>query len=368
MTEIKLTILHTESSTGWGGQEIRIVNEALGMLKRGHRVCIAAPVQSVILRKAGDAGIPSFPLPFRKKNLPDICRLGKIIKREKVDIVNTHSSSDSWVATIAAGFSGSTPLVLRTRHLSTPISGNFLSRLIYNRLPDAVITTGEEIRRRMINVNRFDGGKIVSIPTGVDTERFDPEKVTAGPRSNGFSIGMVSVLRSWKGHKYLLEAAPSILKELPEANFYIVGDGPMSQNIRNMIRELSLEDKVLMLGHRDDIPEILASMDVLVHPSYGHEGVPQSVLQAMAMERPVVASDAGAVREIVIDGKTGFLIEPENPEQIARKVCELYYDPELRTKFGKEGRRLVEQNYSVGPMLDKIESLYERLLKSKKGM
>jgi len=363
-----LNILHTEASLGWGGQEIRIINESLGMLKRGHRVYIAAPRESTIYRKAKTADIPVFHLPFKKQNPSDILKVASLIRENLINIVNTHSSSDSWVATIAARLSRPKPLILRTRHLSTPIGKNPLSTLIYDILPDAVITTGEEIRQRMITYNRFDGDRIFSIPTGVDMERFNPATVIPSIKPNGFSIGMVSVLRSWKGHKYFIEAVPAILSIIPDSFFYIVGDGPQFQNIKKTIKDLSLEHKILMLGHRDDIPRILASLDVIVHPSYANEGVPQSLLQAMAMEKPVIASDAGAIKEIVIDKKTGFLIDPKNPEQLAEKVISLYKAPVLRIQFGKNGRKMVEKDFSIENMLDKIESLYARLLQNKKSL
>ncbi|MFZ6016104.1 MAG: glycosyltransferase family 4 protein [Nitrospirota bacterium] len=359
----RLNILHTESSLGWGGQEIRIINESLGMLKRGHRVIIAAQPESKIIRRAQEIGLDVEAVTMKRAWSPaSIFSILLIIKQYEVDILNTHSSRDSWIGTIAARLSRLKPFILRTRHLSTPIGRNPLSRLIYNILPDGVITTGDEIKQRMIKYNHFDGEKIFPIPTGVDIEHFNPVRVSASIHSKGFSIGMVSVLRSWKGHRYFIEAVPAILCVIPDSLFYIVGDGPQFQNIRDMIKESSLEDKVLMLGHRDDIPEILASLDVIVHPSYANEGVPQSILQAMAMEKPVVASDAGSIKDVIIDKETGFLIEPKNHEQLAEKVIELYKNPELRIKFGKEGRKLVEKDYSTEKMLDKIESLYERLL------
>lgn len=388
-----ITILHTESSMGWGGQEIRIMQESLGMMKRGYRVIIAAPEQSTIFKKGKEAGVEVFPAYFQKKNPGSVVKMASLINREKVGIVNTHSSSDSWISTFAAKLSRVKPGIIRTRHLSTPISRSVLSRLIYDKLPDAVITTGGEIRERMIHHNGFDGSKIFSIPTGVDLERFNPEKVKPaqlknpthlpnkshpslppftkggqggikdGKQGGFFPIGMIGVLRSWKGHRYLIDAVPAILKAVPDSFFYIAGDGPQFQNIKDMIKDSSLEDKVLMLGHREDIPEILASLDVVVHPSYANEGVPQSILQAMAMEKPVVASDAGAIKEIVIDGETGFLTAPKNPGQLAEKVIELYRNPELRIKFGKAGRRLIEKSYSFENMLDKIEALYERLFR-----
>ncbi len=383
------TILHTEASMDWGGQEIRIIQESLGMIRRGYRVIIAAPEKSTIFKKGKEAGVEVFPAHFQKRNPISVLKLLSLINKERPNIVNTHSSSDSWVLTFAAKLSKVKPKIIRTRHLSTPISRSILSRLIYDILPDALITTGGEIRERMIHHNGFDGSKIFSIPTGIDLERFNPAKTEpalknpphphgqsppftkggqGGIKHNGreglidnFSVGMVGVLRSWKGHRYFIETIPEILEKIPGSVFYIVGDGPQRENIKNLIRELSLQERILMLGHREDIPEILTSLDVVVHPSYANEGVPQSILQALAMEKPVVASDAGAIKEIIIDKETGFLTEPKNPGKLGEKVIELYKYPELRIKFGKAGRRLVEKSYSFEGMLDKIESLYERL-------
>jgi glycosyltransferase involved in cell wall biosynthesis len=228
-------------------------------------------------------------------------------------------------------------------------------------LPDAIITTGEEIRQGMINDNGYNAVKIFSIPTGIDIERFNPEKVRPAFLTNGFSIGMVGVLRSWKGHRFFIEAIPEILGSVADAHFFIIGDGPQYENIKKLLSGQPFEDRVLMLGHREDIPEVLASLDVLVHPSYANEGIPQSVLQAMAMEKPVVASDAGAIKEAVIDGSTGFLIPSGNAHEIALKAISLYKTPELGKAFGIEGRRLVEKMYSFDGMLDKIEMLYDSL-------
>lgn len=357
-----LTILHTEASLGWGGQEIRILQESLGMIRRGKRVLLAASEDSSIFKRTAGSDIRTFPVNFWKKDPRSIMNMLSLLGREKVDIVNTHSSSDSWVTTIAARLLGARPRIIRTRHLSTAIGRSYLSRLIYDKLPDAVITTGEEIRQRMIHDNGFNGAKIHSIPTGIDLNRFDPAKVKPAFYQRGFCVGMIGVLRSWKGHQYLLKAVPGICEEIPDAYFYIVGEGPQKRNIKNLISRMSLSDRVFMLGHREDIPEVLSSLHLLVQPSYENEGVPQSVLQAMAMEKPVVAADAGAIKEVVINGETGFLIAPRNEREIAQKVIELQRSPEMSRTLGRKGRLLVEREYSMEGMLDRVEELYSRLL------
>ncbi len=353
-----VTILHTEASTGWGGQEIRIVQESIGMTKRGHRVIIAAPENSNIYKRANKVGINTIPADFQKNPL-SVLKMMTLLKRERPDIVNTHSSSDSWVATVAAKLSGVKPKTIRTRHLSTPISKSCFSRLLYEILPDAVITTGEEIRQRMMRDNRFSASKIFSIPTGIDLEQFNPAKVQPAFQPNSFSVGMVGVLRSWKGHRFFIDAIPDILSQIPDAVFYIAGDGPQSENIKSLIKKMALYKKVFMLGHREDIPEVLQSLNVVVHPSFANEGVPQSILQALAMKKPVVASDAGSIKEVIVDAQTGFLIPAKDTYAIASKVIEIYRNPDQCMRFGEEGRKLVEKYYSVNYMLDKIENLYK---------
>lgn len=347
---------------GWGGQEIRIIRESEGMIKRGHRIIIAAPKESIINQKAHEAGFLVFDNSFSKSGPLSIWHMRIVLKNERVDVLNTHSSKDSWVATMAARSLKNRPVIIRTRHLSTPISKSFTSKLIYDTMTDAVMTTGEEIRRQMIEDNGFNPDKIFSVPTGADVDKFNPDTVSPSITHNGPKIGMVSVLRSWKGHEYFIKAAPDVLNKFPDAMFYIAGDGPQRENIINLIASLGLSDKIILLGHRDDVPGIMKSLDILVHPSYAGEGVPQSLLQALSMRVPVIASDAGAIKEIIINNQTGYLIRPKDSGAIADKIISLCGNPGLGRSFGEAGRSLVIEKYSFNAMLDRIESLYADLL------
>ena len=228
-------------------------------------------------------------------------------------------------------------------------------------MPNVVITTGEAIRERMITYNRFNPQKIISIPTGVDLERFNPEKVRPVLKKEGFLIGMISVLRSWKGHKYLIEAAPKILSHISEAKFFIVGEGPQRGNIERMIQKMDLKEKVIMLGHREDIPEVMASLDVIVHPSTGHEGLPRTILQALAMGKPIIASKVGSISELIKHLTTGILIPSCNSEAIAKAVVEVYKNPHWALQMAQEGQKIVKQHYSYEAMLNKIENIYTTL-------
>lgn len=363
------TILHTEASKGWGGQEIRIITEAEGLIKRGHRIIIAASPDARIIKQAKTRNIETAPLSMERFSvLGHIKKLIDIINKYEIDIVNTHSSRDSWLASIAARLSFRKPVIIRTRHLSTPISNNLMSRIVYNHLPHKIITTGESIKDSMIEKNNFNPDRIVSIPTGIDLKIFKTGKSGANIRRN-FNIpvrapliGMVSVLRSWKGHIYLLEAIPDVVKKIPNARFLIVGDGPYKDVIEEKIKKTGVGKYVIMTGHRENIPEILSAIDFLAFPSYANEGVPQAVLQAFAAGKTVIASNAGSISEVVLNNKTGILIPSRNSSVLAKMIIELLKDKDKRKKMAVAGKKLVESGYSLEAMLNKIEKLYNELM------
>jgi glycosyltransferase involved in cell wall biosynthesis len=365
----RLTILHTEASEGWGGQEIRILEEAVGHQRRGHHVLLAASPRSAILQRARKTGIETRALEMSKTRIPHALReLRRVIRDCRVQIVHTHSSRDSWIGGLAARSLPQRPILVRTRHLSTPIGRSWLSRLVYHYLPDLVITTGEAIRMEMIETNGFDPRRIVSIPTGVDLEQFsfDSSARQAVRCELGLSeevplVGIVAVLRSWKGHLDFLEAASRVLKEEPRCRFIIVGEGPQRDRIRAAIQRLDLGIQVSMLGHREDVPAILSAMDLFVLPSFGHEGVPQAVLQALAVGLPVVASRTGSIPEVIDDGQTGVLIPPRQPDLLASAILRLVRNREEGRLLGQSGKSLVQQRHSLVSMLDRIERCYDGL-------
>ncbi len=365
-----LTILHTESSLGWGGQEIRVRSEAMGMQRLGHRVIVAAPAHGHLFAAARDGGLEVVAVEMSRV-LSGVRTMASVLRTYHPLVVNTHSSRDSWLASIAVQFVAKNAILVRTRHLSTPIARNILTRYLYGVLPDAIITTGEAIRTEMIGRHGFDPRKIVSIPTGIDLTVFSRKAADGALRRElGLSdqvplVGTVAVLRGWKGHEDLVEAADVVLRSRPDARFLIVGDGPYRPQIEAAIAKKGLADRIVMLGYRDDVPAVLASLNVFVLSSFGHEGVPQAILQALAMEVPVVATNVGAVAEAVRDGETGFLVPPRDTAAIASRIVELLSDPGLRRMMGEKGRGLVERCFGMERMLERTIGLYDTLLESR---
>jgi glycosyltransferase involved in cell wall biosynthesis len=361
-------ILHTESSHGLGGQEYRVLSEAREMSSRGHQVVIAAPENSQLARLAKQEDIFCEAIPVGISGWGRLMPIFlKLIAKHQIQIIHTHGSQDSWMAALAGRVSSCRPVIVRTRHKSTPVSDSLRHALLYRLLPHAVTTTGEAVRQQLIDQNHLDPDAVFSIPTGVDIQRFHPgvlneeTKQALGIQVAQLVVGTVSFLRPEKGLDVLIDAVSLLRKEFSRVCCLIVGAGQERQKLLKQISQQQLEGTVVLAGFREDIPELLRIMDVFVLPSL-EEGMPQSLLQALATERAVVASAIGGVPEIVQNGQTGFLVPPRDPSALAEKIGWLFRDPEQRKMLGQAGRRVIEQDYSMEAMLTKTEQLYFTLL------
>ena len=236
----KLTVLHTEASKGWGGQEIRILDESDGMRRRGHDVQITGVGGTPLADAARQRGIPFHATPIDRRSFKALSALRRVIKEIDPDVIVTHSSSDSWV-TAAASFLRRRPAVVRVRHLGFQVAGGIVNRWLYGSVPSHVVTTGEATRNMLIETLRLKPENVTSIPTGIDTGRYKPgDKMQAraqtGLIAKNFVIGIVATLRVGKGHLFLVEALDD--PRLKEATLVIVGDGPQEENLRAQVSEL----------------------------------------------------------------------------------------------------------------------------------
>jgi glycosyltransferase involved in cell wall biosynthesis len=367
-----MIILHTEASRGWGGQELRILSEINAMRRRGHTVLLAAAPDSELVRRT--AGTPDAPLvlPFAGKfDRATITGLRTLMRREKIEVLNTHSSIDGWNGALACRTMPAVRLV-RTRHLSIPVKRNWPTRWVYGR-PHALVTTGEALRQQLIAVNRMRPERLLSIATGVDLSRFDPASCDRARIRREFAVaddeplvGMIAMMRPMKGHVVLMAALPRIVAALPKVRFLIVGDvlddNPMPQQLRAEVARLGLSQRVHFAGLRQDIPDILAALELKVLPSVSDEGVPQSLTQAMAMGVPVVSTTVGAIGEVVEEGVTGRQVAPHDVEGFAAAVIAQLSDRATAMRLAAAGRERVRSRYSVDAMARRTEALYQRLL------
>lgn len=358
-------ICHTEASSGFGGQEIRTLGEATWLLEHGYRVVIVCHPRGRLLAEAGLRHIPTLPVSMRGAlDVGSLLHLRRIFADHDVSLVHTHSSVDSWLATLAARSLG-VPVV-RTRHVSIPIRRR---RALVYRLAHRVITTGEAVRAIVIAAG-VPGSRVVSIPPGVDLGRFHSAvSGVAVRRELGLTglgsvklVGLIANVRGSKGHRDFLAAARSVLRTRPETRFLVVGDGVGLDDIRHHISAMGLAREVILTGFRRDIPEVIAALDLLVLPSTRSEGIPQVVLQALAMAKPVIATRVGSIPEMIVDGETGLLVPPGDVASLVAAIVSLLADPERSERLGRAGQARVSGTCSMDRVMVRTAALYEELL------
>ena len=347
MTKLKLRwrIVHSEASTGWGGQERRIMAELHGFRQRGHDVWLLAPPHSKIFQLAQADDIACEPADFARWKHPfEALRLAAWLRRIRPHVVNPHSSRDGWVVGVA-GRLARVPLIIRTRHIDVDYPNKLVSRHAYTTLADHVLTTSDRITKHFQEMFALPDDRITTAPTGIDLNLFSPAGTKAAIAPDGNSaplIGMVSVLRSWKGHVTFLDAIVRLKAAGFTARYVIVGDGPQQQNIERIITERTLNDVVSLTGNRDDVPAVLRALSVIIIPSTKHEGVPQIGLQALACKTPVIGSDVGGIPEIIRPGKTGRIFPGSDDAALAAAIRETFANADQTRAMTERGRALVE--------------------------
>ena len=363
-----LSIVHTENSCGWGGQEIRTLTEARGMQDRGHRITLLAPPEAPIATAAIKMGLSVVPVPIQKKRLPGVLALRRWIarNRQSIDVLNTHSSTDSWLSAIACASLPNPPPIVRTRHVSTTVHNRVGTRWLYVHASAHIVTAGEALRRQLARDNHVPMNRMTSVPTGIDLVRFVPGGAVDARARLGLperrTLGIVATLRDWKGHEYLFDAIARDRAAWTNWQVIVVGDGPYRDRLDTRLATLGLTGAIRFAGQQDDVVPWLQALDVFTLPSYGDEGVPQAIMQAMACGIAVVSTPVGAIGEAVEHGVSGLLVTPRSAEALAIGLATLRDDPELRGRFAVAGRERAELDFGQEQMLNRMETVFRGVL------
>lgn len=356
-----MRILHLESSPGWGGQEIRILKESEGMIQRGHQV-ILAPQKGGGLAKYGKGkGLKVYEIDYSKKRIiPCLWEIARILKKEKIDVLNTHSSIDSWLGGFLARLMGIR--IIRTRHLSTEVRKGLNSRLLYHFLADYVVTTCASIIPKLSLQSGKPLSYFSSIPTGVDTEivRFSPQESDAfrkclSLKPTELLVGTACFMRSWKGIEDFLQAA-CLLRDEP-IKWVIIGGGHSERYILRA-KELNLDGIVHFTGHLENPLHAMAALDVFLLLSTAHEGVSQSSLQAAYLKKPLIMTPTGGLSEVCIHEVTGLSVPIFSPKSVADAVLQMKKSPEKRSEWGESAHKLVLEKFTLNSMLDSMEKIF----------
>ena len=233
---------------------------------------------------------------------------------------------------------------------------------------DLYISNSEAGRQTTIKREGISPEKIVTIYNGIDLTKFDkPEldkdslRTTYGLAPSTQVVGVVANLRSMKGHADVIAALPAIVEQIPDVAFMFVGRDNMNGEIQRLAQESGLSEYIIFTGFNSEVRPFYQLFDLFLLPSTW-EGCPVSILEAMAMKKPVVATAVGGIPELVVDGQTGLLIPPHNPVAIAEAIVSLLKNPDGACKMGQAGRIRVEKHFTLLKMVGEIEAIYEELL------
>jgi len=293
-------------------------------------------------------------------------RAVQLVRQECPDLVHTHLPRADLVGAFVRAAGVRVPWVSSVHGIySRSWRGKWslpLFSLLWRRA-DAVIAISYAVRDWLVKEHQVPPGKVHVVHYGIEPDRF----VSLGEAKTGEGdcpvIGTIGRLEPWKGHETLIRAMPLVLMRHPQARLRIAGHDPWgySGSLRRLIESLGLEEKVELLGFVEDIPSFLRGINVFAFASRS-EGFGQVVIEAMAAGKPVVASRIAPLTEIVVDGETGFLVPPDDPEAFAEAISQVLADREKAYKMGNQGQRRVREVFSVEIMARKTIDIYTNLL------
>jgi glycosyltransferase involved in cell wall biosynthesis len=353
---------------GGGGSE-QAFHLALALRRRGHHLLFLTAPDERWRKRCDTAGLPLACLPMQGRfDFVMAARLASLIKRHGAQVVHAHKGREQALAFWASCFTR-IPALVANRGVSFPVGR--LRALKYRYRTDAVVAVSESVRQELL-ASGVPASKLVTIHGGVDTDRFHPEIDGEGVRealnipSDALMITKVAHVREWKGYDIFLQAAAVVAAAEPRAMFVGVGKGTGETPVLDrLVGELHLGDRIRWAGFREDLPQMLAAADICVHAATAGEGVTGAVREALAMAKPVVVTDVGGNRELVIDGETGLLVPPCDPARLAAGILTLIRKPERAQALGWAGRRMVEGNFSHDVKAHRVEQLYRQILQRK---
>jgi glycosyltransferase involved in cell wall biosynthesis len=357
--------LHIDTARTWRGGQSQVLTTVMGLRALGHRTLLVAHSEGELRQRAKE-GLDLLALaPKTEMDLTAAWRLSRILKQLKPDIVHAHDPHGVAMAGLALSMSTqlAKPPLVAARRVDFHLRGSSLSRWKYRQV-DCFLCASEAIRQMLIG-DGVPAARAVTVHEGIDLER-----VEAAPPANLHAelwlphhapiVGNVAALVPHKGQRHLIEAARLVLPQVPDARFIIAGEGELRPALERQFKEHHLEKHVLLAGFRPDVLSLHKAFDIFVMSSVT-EGLGTSLLDAMAAGKPVVATMAGGIPEVVVDGETGFLVPPRDHDTMAGAIVKLLKDDGLRHRMGEAGRARVRTIFSAERMVQETLRVYQRV-------
>lgn len=356
-----LSIVHLDSHLPWRGGEQQVLYLTQYLHQQGQTSVVLCPPYSALYQRVQAAGVPVKALPMRHElDIVAAWQLGRYLRRQRVDVLHMHSPHAHTLGLLACALAPGVRKVVSRRVDFAPLR-NLLSRWKYRRADIYYLTVSEAVRHVLLD-SGIAAQRVQTVHSGIDLQRFQqladsPPLFPPGTRV----IGTVGHLAGHKGHRSLLEAMALLVRDMPHLGLAIVGDGDLRGALETMAADLGIQANVCFTGFRPDVLALIQGFEIFVFSSY-LEGLGTSLLDAMALRKPIVATRAGGIPEAVHDGVNGLLVPPRDPPALAAAIRTLLQHPEQGRAFGAAGRQLVEQHFTMEHMASQTLQVYYRLL------
>jgi sugar transferase (PEP-CTERM/EpsH1 system associated) len=369
MGSTKINILHLIQGLEVGGLEYMTVSLLKGLDRTRYQTSVCCYDTLGSLAQAFNGSINIHYL--KRKHGIDYSypfKLANLLKKERIQILHLHNSTAFFYGVIAGKVAG-VPAIVYTEH-ARDVFPNVRVKIadkILSLFTDKVIVVADFLKKNLVRYERFNPSKIMTIYNGIDEARFRLKKEPAeikrelGIPAFNRIIGIVARLDPIKNHKSLITAMHTVIKEFPSTALLIIGDGPLRDELVSFVRERRLEEHIKFLGIRNDVPRLLSVLDIFVLCSVS-EGLPLTLLEAMAAGKPIIATNVGGIPEVVDHNSNGLLIPPDDTEALSDAIVELLRDREKAGKLGMMAKRKFESNFSLSTMVKKYEEVYDSLL------
>lgn len=348
------------------------MNLAKGLEQLGNEVLFVGKGELPPVREAMKAGLNvDNSLSFTISSfLSDVLKFSRLLDTFPADIVNAHRAEGMNIA-VAANMirGGKSPRIIRTRVEIRHPKVNIFNKWIYKRI-DGVVVPWDEGRERLIRYMDFPREKVLMLPGGVDTDRFQPGldgskfRAELGIRADEPTAGVVGRLDPVKGHEDFIVCAKEVLQSLGKSHFVIIGEeaNVKLDELKALAQKLGVADRVHFVGRREDIEVCVSALDVGVVSSVGSEALSRVALEYMACGLPVVATRVGGLPCIIEDGVNGFLVPPNAPQELAKSILRLFQDSSLRKRLGKNAREIAVTRYSLPVVARETMKFFERAI------
>ncbi|MGQ4807327.1 D-inositol-3-phosphate glycosyltransferase [Candidatus Entotheonellaceae bacterium PAL068K] len=355
-----MKIVHVDSHISWRGGEQQVVYLTGYLHDWGHQSLIVCQPHSALYQRASAAGVPTWPLRMRHEgDVVAAWQLGAYLRRRQVDLLHMHTPHAHMLGLMASMMAPSVKQVVSRRVDFAP-RRNRLSRWKYTRPGVTYLAVSEAVRQVLI-AGGVAAHQVQTVYSGIDLERFEAVPQAAPLFAAGTRVvGTVGHLAGHKGHRFLLDALPDVVRTEPQVGLVIAGSGALRLTLETQAAALGLADRVRFTGFRQDILALMRGFEVFVFPSV-LEGLGTAILDAMALGKPVVATRAGGIPEVVEDGVTGLLVPARDPEALARALCHVLQHPEQGRAFGEAGRKRVERHFTAARMAAQTLQVYQQL-------